>query len=190
MGSLAAVRPKRILYVAAALSLVAALIHLWVMPEPFQEWWGYGAFFLVASSAQLLYVPLLLRWPNRAVVLLLGIAGNLAIVVLYVPLDEDGGHRVLRSGGWGSGGCGLHRRVRYHLRAGDRRGTECSAVAGDDSREEAHERARCGRRVGLGRAYGALAAARVLSVRPWPEHRGPPVIFANFGENPFYYDVG
>jgi hypothetical protein len=84
VGSLAAVRPKRILYAAAALSLVAALIHLWVMPEHFQEWWGYGAFLLVASSAQLLYVPLLLRWPNRTVVLLLGIAGNLAIVVLYL----------------------------------------------------------------------------------------------------------
>jgi hypothetical protein len=30
-----------------------------------------------------LYVPLLLRWPNRTV-LLLGIAGNLAIVLLYL----------------------------------------------------------------------------------------------------------
>ena len=28
------------LYVAAALSLVAALAHLWVMPEHFKEWWG------------------------------------------------------------------------------------------------------------------------------------------------------
>jgi hypothetical protein len=32
---------------AAALSLLAAAIHLWVMPEQFEEWWGYGAFFLV-----------------------------------------------------------------------------------------------------------------------------------------------
>ena len=89
LGSLAAGRPKPILYAAAALSLVAALIHLWVMPEHFQEWWGYGSFFLVAASAQVLYVPLLLRWPTRTV-LLLGIAGNLAIVVLYLPTPMVG----------------------------------------------------------------------------------------------------
>jgi hypothetical protein len=82
MGSLAAGRPNLILC-AAALSMVAALIHLWVLPEHFEEWWGYGAFFLVAASAQLLYVPLLLRWPTRTV-LLLGIGGNFAIVVLYL----------------------------------------------------------------------------------------------------------
>ena len=82
MGSLAAGRPKPILYAAAALSMVAALIHLWVMPEHFREGWGYGVFFLVSASAQLLYVPLL-RWPNRTI-LLFGIAANLAIVVLYL----------------------------------------------------------------------------------------------------------
>ena len=82
MGTLAAERPKPILY-AAALSLVAALIHVWVAPEHFEEWWGYGAFFLVTGAAQVLYIPLLLRWPNGAV-LLLSIAGNLAIVALYL----------------------------------------------------------------------------------------------------------
>ena len=76
-------RPVRVLYAAAALSLLAALIHLWVTPEHFEEWWGYGAFFLIAALAQVLYVPLLLGWPNR-MVLLLGIAGNLAIVLLYL----------------------------------------------------------------------------------------------------------
>jgi hypothetical protein len=73
----------RTLYAAAALSLLAALIHLWVAPEHFEEWWGYGAFFLVAAAAQVLYAPLVLLWPTR-IVLLLGIAGNLAIVVLYL----------------------------------------------------------------------------------------------------------
>jgi hypothetical protein len=77
-------RPKGVLYTVATLSLVAALIHLWVMPEHFQEWWGYGAFFLVAGVAQVVYVPLLLRWPNQTVLLLLGIAGNSAIVLLYL----------------------------------------------------------------------------------------------------------
>lgn len=76
-------RPRGVLYTVAALSLLAALIHLWVMPEHFEEWWGYGAFFLVAAVAQVVYVPLLLRWPNRTVQLF-GIAGNSAIVLLYL----------------------------------------------------------------------------------------------------------
>src|SRR5215203_6437605 len=76
-------RPRGVLYMVAALSLLAALIHLWVAPEHFEEWWGYGAFFLVAAAAQVLYVPLVLLWPTR-IVLLLGIAGNLAIAVLYL----------------------------------------------------------------------------------------------------------
>ena len=74
---------RGVLYAVATLSLMAALIHLWVMPEHFEEWWGYGAFFLVAAVAQMVYVPLLLRWPNRTV-LLLGIGGNSAIVLLYL----------------------------------------------------------------------------------------------------------
>jgi hypothetical protein len=77
------VRPSRVLYAAAALSLLAALIHLWVTPEHFEEWWGYGAFFLMAALAQVLYAPLVLVWPTR-VVLLGGIGGNLAIVALYL----------------------------------------------------------------------------------------------------------
>jgi hypothetical protein len=82
--SQAMARPRGVLYTVAALSLLAALIHLWVMPEHFAEWWGYGTFFLVAAVAQVVYVPLLLRWPNRTLLLLLGIAGNSAIVLLYL----------------------------------------------------------------------------------------------------------
>ena len=76
-------RPRGVLPAVAALSLMAGLIHLWVVPEHLEEWWGYGAFFLVAAAAQVVYVPILLRWPNRTV-LLLGIAGNSAIVLLYL----------------------------------------------------------------------------------------------------------
>jgi hypothetical protein len=81
--SRAAHQPKNVLYSVAALSLIAGLIHLWVTPEHFEEWWGYGTFFLVAAAAQVVYVPLLLRWPTR-MVLLSGIAGNSAIVLLYL----------------------------------------------------------------------------------------------------------
>ena len=89
MGSLAIGRPKPILFAVATLSLVAALIHLWVMPEHFEEWWGYGIFFLVSAVAQMLYVPLLLSWPNR-MILLLGIGGNLAIALLYLLMRTVG----------------------------------------------------------------------------------------------------
>ena len=39
---------KGLVYSAVALWLVAALIHLWVTPEHFREWWGYGTFMLAA----------------------------------------------------------------------------------------------------------------------------------------------
>jgi hypothetical protein len=68
----------------AILSLVAALIHLWVAPEHFQEWWGYGTFMLVSAACQGIFVPLVLRFPASRLVSLAGIAGNLFIVVLYV----------------------------------------------------------------------------------------------------------
>ena len=75
-------RPKMSPY-AAVLSLLAALIHLRVMPEHFEEWWGYGTFFLVSATAQGLYCLVLIRWPRRAL-LLLGIGGNLSIIALYL----------------------------------------------------------------------------------------------------------
>ena len=37
-GRIGATGRGRTLYAAAALSLLAALIHLWVMPEHFEEW--------------------------------------------------------------------------------------------------------------------------------------------------------
>jgi hypothetical protein len=69
---------------AALLSLVAALIHLWVAPEHFEEWWGYGTFMLALAACQGIFVPLVLRFPASRLVSLAGIAGNLFIVVLYV----------------------------------------------------------------------------------------------------------
>jgi hypothetical protein len=76
-------RSKMVLYSAAALSLLAALIHLWVIPEHFEEWWGYGTFFLISAIAQGSYGAALLRWPRRPL-LLLGLGGNLLIIVLYL----------------------------------------------------------------------------------------------------------
>lgn len=74
---------RMILYAAAAFSLLAALIHLWVIPEHFEEWWGYGVFFLVSAVTQGVYSAALLRWPRRPL-LLLGIGGSVSIIVLYL----------------------------------------------------------------------------------------------------------
>ena len=74
---------KTVLYAAAVFSLLAALVHLWAMPEHFEEWWGYGMFFLVSAVAQGAYAAALLRWPSRPL-LLLGVGGNLSIVALYL----------------------------------------------------------------------------------------------------------
>ena len=42
-------RSKSWLYAAAGLSVLAVLLHLLVMPEHFDEWLGYGLFFLVVA---------------------------------------------------------------------------------------------------------------------------------------------
>jgi hypothetical protein len=78
-----------ILQVAAALSLLAATIHLWVVPEHFEEWWGYGTFFVVVALAQGLYALWLLRRPGRPL-LLFGVAGNLMIVILWLVARTSG----------------------------------------------------------------------------------------------------
>ena len=75
-------QPTRVRYAAAALSLSAALIHAWVIPEHFGEWWGYGAFFLVVAVAQAYLSDGLLYRP-RPRLFLAGIVGNLAVVALY-----------------------------------------------------------------------------------------------------------
>lgn len=71
------------LYPAAAMSLFAALVHLWATPEHLSEVWGYGAFFLGVALAQGVYAAVLLRRPSRRL-LLAGIIGNSSIVLLYL----------------------------------------------------------------------------------------------------------
>jgi hypothetical protein len=98
-------REQMILNLAGSLSLTAALIHATVMPEHFQEWWGYGLFFLVVAIAQTLYgVGLILSawgatstwasssiWKHHArAFYVAGIVGNIAIIALYVISRTSG----------------------------------------------------------------------------------------------------
>jgi hypothetical protein len=68
---------------AAVLSLAAAWVHLAYAPSHVREWWAYGAFFIAAGAGQALFAPLVLRRP-RPWLLHAAIAGNVAIVGLYV----------------------------------------------------------------------------------------------------------
>lgn len=89
---------------AAGLPMLASLIHGAVTPGHLQEWWGYGFFFMLATSAQFLLGAFLgLRYLEARATLsdpypritggnpsfertmyLAGILGNLAIALLYV----------------------------------------------------------------------------------------------------------
>jgi hypothetical protein len=71
------------LALAAALSLGAAWVHLAYVAPHLRQWWAYGAFFIAAGAGQALFAPLILRRP-RPWLVLAGIAGNVAIVGMYV----------------------------------------------------------------------------------------------------------
>src|SRR3954468_3562344 len=69
--------------VAAVLSLLAAWVHFAYAASHLRQWWAYGAFFIAAGGGQALCAPLVLRRPGPLVAAV-GIAGNLAIVGMYV----------------------------------------------------------------------------------------------------------
>jgi hypothetical protein len=75
---------KRWLYSAAVLSSATGLIHMWFAPEHFEEWIGYGLFFVISSTAQIIYALVLLAWKPTRSWLLAGIFGNTFIILLYI----------------------------------------------------------------------------------------------------------
>ena len=76
-------RPATTLALAAALSLAVAWVHVAYAAPHLRQWWAYGAFFIAAGAGQALFAPLILRRP-RPWLVLAGIAGNVAIVGMYV----------------------------------------------------------------------------------------------------------
>jgi hypothetical protein len=85
----AAAPPRATLAVAAGLSLIAAWVHLAYAAPHMRQWWAYGAFFLATGIGQGVFAPLLLRWPRPALAIA-GIAGNIAIVAMYVLSRTNG----------------------------------------------------------------------------------------------------
>jgi hypothetical protein len=77
------------LAVIAALSGLAAGIHLSVAPEHFDEWWGYGTFFLVVTAGECALVLLLALRP-RSWVIQVGIWTSLATMLMYLVSRTSG----------------------------------------------------------------------------------------------------
>ncbi|MBI4220916.1 MAG: hypothetical protein HY682_12285 [Chloroflexi bacterium] len=77
------------IYLAAALSFGAAVLHAWLAPEHFEHWWGYGAYFCVAASAQGFFGFALLAFTWRWL-LPAGIALNLLMIGIYVWTRTSG----------------------------------------------------------------------------------------------------
>ena len=67
----------------ASLSAAAAAIHFAVVFEHFRDYLLYGVFFLVLAWAQLIW-PAVLLWRPSRLWLWLGIAGNAAVLAVYV----------------------------------------------------------------------------------------------------------
>ena len=80
---------RALVYATAALSLFAAYIHVVYVDAHLREWWAYGAFFIAAANLQVLFAALLVRWP-RPWLPYAGIAGNLAIISMYVITRTSG----------------------------------------------------------------------------------------------------
>jgi hypothetical protein len=75
---------KRWQYAAAILSMLAGWIHVFLAPEHFEEWVGYGVFFVVVSSCQMLFsLMVVTNTPPRREVLWAGILGNTALIALW-----------------------------------------------------------------------------------------------------------
>jgi hypothetical protein len=74
---------------AGALSLSAAIAHFGVVAPHYREWWLHGLFFVVCGALQAIF-GLLIVWRPRAWLVLAGIAGNLAVVAMYVYSRTNG----------------------------------------------------------------------------------------------------
>jgi hypothetical protein len=73
-----------VLLTAVVCSGAAAAIHMFVMPEHFEEWIGYGLFFAVAAAAQAVFAVALVTRRTTPALLWAGIAGNLLIITVWV----------------------------------------------------------------------------------------------------------
>ncbi len=70
------------LVVAASAAAGSALIHFAVAPEHFEEWWGFGLFFVVCGQVQMGWALALGR-AHSGWMLAIGIVGSLILVLVW-----------------------------------------------------------------------------------------------------------
>ncbi|MGO4258635.1 hypothetical protein [Marmoricola sp. RAF53] len=97
---------------AAACAAVAGGIHLWVVPEHYQEAWVLGTFFVLVGAGQLVLAAVL-RWVTATWFLVTALLANLGLIALYVvsrtaelpfvPPHTHGGEHLPVFGGVGNG---------------------------------------------------------------------------------------
>jgi len=66
-----------------------AYVHGAYTESHWESWWAYGATFLAMAVGQGLFAALLMKWP-RPWLIWSGIAGNLAIIGMYVVSRTEG----------------------------------------------------------------------------------------------------
>lgn len=82
-------RAHLFLVATALLSSGAAAIHYAVIDTHFEEWWGFGVFFVGSGLAQLAWAVIAVTWPSRPL-FWLGVLGNAAIVALWIVTRTAG----------------------------------------------------------------------------------------------------
>jgi hypothetical protein len=80
----------RLVVLCAGFSIAAGIIHLIVTPSHFEEWFGYGVFFLLASITQIGYAVVLMTNSPNPTLLWAGICGNGAIILLWLTTRTVG----------------------------------------------------------------------------------------------------
>ena len=89
-GAVSGVAAPALASFAAALSLSASIAHFGVAKPHFEDWWVHGAAFIAMGALQALLAALLVLRPRATSIALAGVAGNLAIVTMYVYSRTNG----------------------------------------------------------------------------------------------------
>ncbi|MGD8398652.1 MAG: hypothetical protein PVG11_07330 [Anaerolineae bacterium] len=77
-------QPRSWLIRATVLAGALGIIHMLATPLYFEQWLGYGVFFIAVAVLQVMYSMTLAVNPPHRVLLWTGIAGNVLIVALWV----------------------------------------------------------------------------------------------------------
>ena len=77
------------LFLAAACSISAGLIHIAVIAQHFEEYWIYGWFFIVTAVVQLAWALIAIRRPSRAI-LVSGLLINVVIAAAWIVTRSYG----------------------------------------------------------------------------------------------------